>query len=157
MVKNKAKLVVLVGLPASGKSTYALDLVRSDPDKYLRINFDSLRECFFGGIWSKEKEALLRDIAIDIALTALVNGKDVILDNTNLTGPQWDMINIIQFFTENPTEFKSFMDVPLDELIERDSQREKSVGQDVILRLYGTARRNSSMIEEETEGLVRIL
>jgi bifunctional polynucleotide phosphatase/kinase len=59
-------MVVLVGIPGSGKST----LAKSRYPQYKRTNLDSLG--------SRHKE----DIEISIAL---VNGKDIVIDNTNTT------------------------------------------------------------------------
>ncbi len=60
------RIVVLVGIPGSGKST----LAKSRYPHYIRTNLDTLG--------SRRKE----DIEISIAL---INGKDIVIDNTNTT------------------------------------------------------------------------
>jgi len=45
-------VLLLKGLPASGKSTYAKSL--SSTCNYIRVNKDDLRAMMFGGNWTKE-------------------------------------------------------------------------------------------------------
>jgi predicted kinase len=66
LVQENMRIVVLVGIPGSGKST----LAKSRYPHYIRVNLDTLG--------SRRKE----DIEIS---DALINGKDVVIDNTNTT------------------------------------------------------------------------
>lgn len=152
------KLIVCMGLPASGKSTYAKKLIIDSPDTYVRINFDELRETLFCGIWSKDKEFMLRELADSIVDIVFLEGKIAILDNTNITKPQQSMIESIKAFHGDNVEIEyvSFFDVPIEDLIERDIKREKSVGKDVIMRLYNTAKKNADLIYQNTGGKVDI-
>ena len=53
----KQTILVLRGLPASGKSTYALEYVKLYPD-YIRINRDKIRE-MIGHSFSKNIEKVV--------------------------------------------------------------------------------------------------
>lgn len=70
------------GLPASGKSTYARKLVG---DGYKRVNRDDLRAMMDAGVWSTANEKLIVDVERMIVRKALVAGKNVVIDDTNLT------------------------------------------------------------------------
>ena len=50
-----AKVLVLIGLPASGKSTWAHDFIERNPN-WIRINKDDLRSMLHNGVWSKGNE-----------------------------------------------------------------------------------------------------
>lgn len=129
------KLLVLKGLPASGKSTFAKELVSSDP-KWKRVNKDDLREMVDGGKWSKANEKHIKDVRDALIIGWLTTDKNVVVDDTNL-------------FPEHEVTFKKmassfgadleikFFDTPVMECIERDSKRgEKSVGAKVIMGMY---------------------
>ena len=49
------KLLLLKGLPASGKTTFAKELVRSDGN-WIRVNKDDLRNMLHGGKWQSSRE-----------------------------------------------------------------------------------------------------
>ena len=75
------KLVMMKGLPASGKSTYARKLADLG---YIRVNKDDLRDMLHNGKWSNKNERLiirLRDLIIH---SSLEDGQSVVVDDTNL-------------------------------------------------------------------------
>src|SRR5690348_7760173 len=78
-----AKLIMTKGLPGSGKSTWAKQIVSENPGAVKRVNKDDLRSMVDGGKWSKANETfvlLVRDQIVDAALSS---GKSVIVDDTN--------------------------------------------------------------------------
>lgn len=126
------KIIILKGLPASGKSTWAKETIKKHPNQYKRINKDDLRAMIDAGIWSKDNERqilLARNLLIGIFLA---EGKDVIVDDTNLHPKH--VKEITEFFDVD-VEVK-FFDVELDECIKRDKARENSVGEKVIRDMY---------------------
>ena len=67
----KTKVIVLRGLPASGKSTWAKDFIDRNSG-WMRINKDDMRSMMHDSNWSKGNERqvlLIRDAAIEMALT----------------------------------------------------------------------------------------
>lgn len=80
------RLVVLRGLPASGKSTYARELMAKSGNM-IRVNRDDLRPMLHGGAaWSNEREKATVSAEIAIVEDALRNGRNVIVDDTNILG-----------------------------------------------------------------------
>lgn len=129
------RVIILVGLPASGKSKFANDLLLSEPGRWVRTNKDLLREMAHASYWSPANEKFilqLRDAAI---LMALESGKNVIVDDTNF-GPHIEHIKALVKGQAVVEVNDSFLQVPLEECIKRDLKRLNSVGKDVIMKMY---------------------
>lgn len=75
---------ILRGLPASAKSTFARDLIKREPNRWVRVNRDDLRAMFHNSVFSKDKEEFIRSVQDQLILQALRDGSDVIIDNTHL-------------------------------------------------------------------------
>lgn len=130
----KPKVIVLRGLPASGKSTWAKDFVDRNPG-WLRINKDDMRAMMHNSKWSKDNERqvlLLRDAAIEMALSS---GYSVVVDDTNFASQHITTIQSIADLAEAAFEVKDF-DVPLSECLERNSKRMPRVPDHVIYDMY---------------------
>lgn len=126
-----SKLLLLKGLPASGKSTFAIDLIKKG---WKRVNKDLLREMVDGGVWSRKNEGNILGSEKILVKEFLRQGLNVIIDDCNFAHEEtWKRIAI-----ESNSEFEiKFFDVPVMECIERDSKRGiKSVGAKVIMGMY---------------------
>lgn len=77
------KLIILQGLPASGKSTYAKKLVNENPENTVIVNRDSIREGL-GKYWIPSRENLVTIIEDSMIIESLKKGYNVIVDATNL-------------------------------------------------------------------------
>lgn len=130
------KITVLVGIPGSGKTTWAKEQVKKSNGQTKRINRDSLRD-MIDSDWSKDKEKFIRDARNALIITALNGGFDVIVDDTNLVSGQVEELKRL-FSTPDwvdlgvQIETKSFLDVPVEECIRRDALRPNPVGEQVI-------------------------
>lgn len=130
-----SKLVILQGLPGSGKSTYAREFVTGKKD-WVIVNRDSLRN-MRGDYWVPEQEPLITQWEDFCVKAALEKGLNVIIDATNFnykTLNRW--FTICELYSIQP-EIQSF-DISVEECIERDSKREKPVGKNVIMRMYNS-------------------
>lgn len=126
------KVILLKGLPASGKSTYAKKLAQSG---YTRVNKDDLRAMLDNGKWTKDNEKLVLKIRDEIIVKALEAGKSVVVDDTNLHPKHAEQIKTLIRPFGATFETKMF-EVTVEEAIKRDLAREKSVGADVIKGMY---------------------
>ncbi|MEI6580820.1 MAG: AAA family ATPase [bacterium] len=127
-----SRLVIMKGLPASGKTTEALRLVKEE--KFKRVSKDDLRAMIDDSKWSSSNEESIKDIEVMIVAGFLNAGKNVVVDDTNLAYENiWESVAI-----QCNADFEvKFFDVPLMECIERDAKRgDKSVGAKVIQRMY---------------------
>lgn len=87
MMDSKPELLILSGLPASGKTTIRKEWLQEDPDARVVISYDELRIGMFGEKWifNSKEEQQMKAQAFDIAGKALNAGLSVVVDNTNLT------------------------------------------------------------------------
>jgi len=129
-----SKLIMTKGLPGSGKSTWAKQMVEESGFK--RVNKDDLRAMIDGGKWSKANEKFILNIRDRIVQHALLARHNIIVDDTNLHPKHEE--NLRAEAKSNGAEFKikDFTDVPLQTCIERDLLRQVSVGKDVILKMH---------------------
>lgn len=129
------KVLILKGLPASGKSSFAKELLLANPGRWVRVNKDLLREMAHASHWSPANENFILQLRDTIILMALEDGKHVIVDDTNF-GPH---VNHIKELVKGQAEVEindSFLKVPVEECIRRDLIRPNSVGKEVIMKMY---------------------
>src|SRR3972149_11804038 len=115
----KPKILFLKGLPGSGKTTYALELLKQEPKKYLRVNKDEIRQMIFGERWTRVNEPLVLKIRDWIITEGLKSGLDVIVDDTNLNPFHLKSLQK-KFGCIAQIEVVDFTNVPLAVCIERD-------------------------------------
>lgn len=82
-MKNKPKLIVLVGLSGSGKSTFAQELAKEE--NTVIVSSDAIREEVFNNYEDQEHNAEVFQIYHKRIRKALENKQNVIADATNLT------------------------------------------------------------------------
>lgn len=128
------KVLILVGLPGSGKSTYARQFCINKPS-YVRVNRNDFRLMFKDSQFCDFKlENTLTEIQNETIMTLLQNKHNVIIDNTHVKMKCiQDLINLVKFNAD--ISFK-LIDTNLIDCIERDKKREKSVGEKVILDMH---------------------
>jgi hypothetical protein len=78
------KLILCKGLPASGKSTWARELIDKEPEKWKRINKDDLRLMLDNNKWSKKNEQCVLKIRDLLIKQFMEDGYNIIIDDTNL-------------------------------------------------------------------------
>lgn len=128
-----SRLIILQGAPAAGKSTWAREFVKGKKD-WVIVNRDSIRDGR-GDYWIPEQEKFISELEVFHIRKALEYDLNVIIDATNLnptTLAKWDAI-AKEFGAD--VEIKSF-NVPIEEAIRRDSNRERTVGEKVIRDFY---------------------
>jgi predicted kinase len=135
------KILILRGLPASGKSTFARNLIYENKGSWKRLNKDELRAMLDNSIHTSANEKFVERVRDFMLVEALKEGKNVVIDDTNLSERTVERIQqVIQRFEKDTgdvvkIEFKT-MGTSLEECLARDEIRDKKVGRDVILRMY---------------------
>ena len=131
----RPELLILGGLPASGKSTAAKAWLAEDPDGRVRVNWDDLRAGMFGPNWifNRREEEQMKAQSISIVEKALMAGLSVVVDNTNLAQSArniWKALGQKYYATLIEQE----IDTDPDECVRRDRLRPTGsrVGQAVI-------------------------
>lgn len=128
------KIIVLRGLPASGKSTWAKDYISRNPVT-VRVNKDDLRATLHNSQWSEDNERLVLEIRNAIIIKSLINLRDVIVDDTNFAEKHITTIQKIAEEYGASFEVKDF-DVPLEVCLDRNRKRDSSVPDKVIIDMY---------------------
>lgn len=135
MTDNRT-MIILTGLPASGKSRYAAEWLAEDASNRHRANYDDLRVEMFGSNWrfNRPDEQRMKSACLQAAREAVEAGKSVIVDNTNLTpGSRAPWIGLAHDLGVSHEIFE--VSAPVEECVRRDHQRAKRVGRAVIERM----------------------
>jgi len=127
-----AKLLMLKGLPASGKSTRAKEMVAQG--NWLRVNRDLLREMLHFGKWSGKNEDLVVATEKGIASAALESGISVVVDDCNLNPKNQTMWHDIAHSKSVSFEIED-IDTDVGVCLNNDRNREKRVGDHVIVNM----------------------
>lgn len=129
----KQRILILKGLPASGKSTYAKQLLAEHPNVYKRINKDDLRTMLDDGQHSKGREQFILKARNVLIREVIESNMSPIIDDTNLNPlHETEVRKIAESYSPAiPVEVKEFNE-SVRTCIERDAKREKPVGGKVI-------------------------
>lgn len=124
-------MIIMVGLPASGKSTLAQGRILADGNT-VRVNKDLLRKMLHFGKWTGYNESVTKAMSRCIVKQCLISGINVIVDDTNLNEGTMQSWKDLAREIDAKVEIMDLTDVPVDECITRDLGREESVGAHVI-------------------------
>ena len=143
---SNQKIIILKGLPASGKSTWAKEYMKAHSE-FKRINRDDLREMLSNYVFSNGNEALVTKVSLEIQKACLLSGFSFILDETSLNPRVESSVRtLIKDYQESTAQTvdleinDSFLEVSYKECIKRDEIRGllggRSVGKKVIMEMY---------------------
>jgi predicted kinase len=117
-------LYLTVGLPASGKSSYAKGRVTSD-SKLHRYNYDEFRAMMFNNSYRDVKnEAVVRLVCRNAVIESLRCGFSVVVDNTALTERAQESWRNLAKEERVKFEIVDFRKVSVDTCINRDKLRQ---------------------------------
>lgn len=140
---------MMIGIPGSGKSTYAKELYDrrqiyydtiGKPNSQVILSSDAIREEIYGINGNLINDEIVMKTLFDRTKEALVEGKNVIYDATNVSSKRrTNIINRLKenhYIRDNVKFTCNMMVADVDNCIERDLNRERTVGKDVIVRMY---------------------
>lgn len=132
-MKNKT-ILLTIGIPGSGKSTWAKNKVKYD-NTWVRICRDDYRSMLSQAqVLDPKGEKLVTNLVNNAIKTAVKAKCNIIVDQTNVNIKYLNqMVEFCKKYAD--VEFMIF-DIPEKVAIERDKNRDASVGVDVIKRMY---------------------
>jgi len=128
------ELFVMRGLPASGKSTLARQMLKESP-KRIRISKDDLRNMLYGGVYTPEFENIILDIRDHLIGLYSYLGYDIIIDDTNLNPKHLERLSLLTETLDIHLNI-ILLHTSVDECIKRDAERSSPVGERVIKDMY---------------------
>lgn len=128
-----------IGLPGSGKSTYAEERCADDSGR--RANRDDIRFALYGVYFGPPiDERRVTEQQDDLVALILASGRDVWIDDTNLSPVAREHCEQLAAYHKVPLEWVDFTHVPLETCVERDAARAAAggrlVGEDVIRSMW---------------------
>jgi predicted kinase len=132
------KCTVCVGIPASGKSTWAREELKRDPST-VRVNRDELRIMMTNYVYSEENEKLVISTRNHIISSALKTGRNVIIDDTNINRRNFDdIVKLVNGLGVQCMVMEKPFFIELDEAISRNTKREghACVPEEVIRKMW---------------------
>ncbi len=129
---NRPTLILLVGIPGSGKTTYAKNYIEKVPDT-IHLSSDSIRAELYGDESIQGNPAEVFSLMQKRAIEALNEGRNVLYDATNIT--RKDRASIINICPKFAKIECYIIWAPIEECIKRDAERERTVGKEVIDRM----------------------
>jgi predicted kinase len=136
------KIILTVGIPACGKSTWAKEKVAKDPEGTTRINRDDLRNMMSNYHFCDANEKLVTEASDAILKSALKKGRNIILDETNLSQRNFDKIcDLVKELNISAMVMEKPFYIDLEEALLRNSKREgtSKVPEDVIRKMWKTS------------------
>lgn len=129
---NRPSLIILCGIPGSGKSTYAKNYIEHNPDA-IHLSSDTIRKELYGDENIQGNPGDVFSLMQKRAIEALNNGHNVVYDATNIT--RKDRQSVISICPKFVRIECRIIWAPIEVCIERDSKRERTVGKEVIDRM----------------------
>ena len=129
---NRPTLILLVGIPGSGKTTYAKNYIAQTPN-IIHLSSDAIRKELYGDENIQGNPADVFSLMQTRAIEALNNGMHVVYDATNIT--RKDRQGIISVCPKFAKIEAHIIWAPIETCIERDANRGRTVGKEVIDRM----------------------
>jgi predicted kinase len=133
------KVIMTVGIPACGKSTWSKEEVRKDPEGTMRISRDDLRNMLTNYHFTDTNEKVVTDLKEFALAQGLRRGRNIILDETNLNRRNFDDVcEIVRSLNIDCMVMEKPFYVELDEAIARDNARVGSahVSEEIVRRFW---------------------
>ncbi|REE78582.1 putative kinase [Paenibacillus taihuensis] len=141
-----SKLIMLVGLPGAGKSTFAKELAIKETAVIL--SSDALKEELFPGGYDEKIDPIVFNELYTRAFNNITKGISVILDATNVASGT--RVAALKRYS-NCEKICYYISTPIEVCRKRNSLRDKPVSDTAIMRMH-----NSLEIPTVSEGFHKV-
>lgn len=129
------RFLMMVGIPASGKSTMAKELVE-DRDDIIYLSSDEIREELLGDVNDQSKNSEVFVEMTKRAKEALKDGKHVIYDATNISRKR--RRGLLQQLPKNVKKVACYVSTEYKDIIKQNESRDRVVPKHAIDKMYKT-------------------
>ena len=131
-------IYMTVGLPGSGKSTWAIEYTRESNGQVLETSKDHIRPLAPEGLGRKEVEKWTVATQDQAVRTALSEGKSIVVHDTNLNPYHFERFSRIGDEYAAEVELVDFTHIGVEECVRRDARRTGTarVGREVIESMH---------------------
>lgn len=136
----KKTIIVMVGIPGSGKSTVSNKIKEKNPD-YIIISRDLIREKYPNYGYTKDEEYLITQLELRQINEEVSNGSTIIIDDTNCylkIRKKWEKI---AFENDYKLLYHIIMCTP-EKAMKNIENRDRKVPKEVIDRMYNVLINN---------------
>lgn len=132
-MSEKLRFLQLVGLPASGKSTVAMELME-DRDDIAYLSSDLIRLELFGSEEIQIEHSRVFELMRVRTLQALKSGRHVIYDATNISRKRRK--GLLQQIPNDVEKVACYVSTNYKDIIEQNENRERKVPVEAINKMY---------------------
>lgn len=143
------KFIMMVGIPGSGKSSVAAEIVQEE--RGIVVSSDNIREELFGNASNMGKNGVIFGEMLKRSLKELEKGKSVIYDATNIR--RSERKSLLKKFDKYYKECY-FINVSLEEALKRNFSRNRQVPEEVIVKMF--ERLQSPEVTEGWDNIIVI-
>ena len=139
------KLILTIGIPGSGKSTWAAGYAKENPNTII-VSSDGIRKELTG---TEECDPSMNGKIFAVVRERVAKGileHDVIVDATNTRVKDWKTYR--ELCPDGTEVCARFFDVDPDTAMEYQSHRERQVPREVLDRFWDTIQSNAAHIPE---------
>ncbi len=154
-----AKLILLIGLPGSGKSTLTQQLLAQDP-QLLLISTDAIRSQLFGdealqGPWLLIWQEVQRQFRHAVGQILRMSAPAAIYDATNAQRRHRREVIVLARNAGFTQITGLWLDTPVWLCLARNRQRDRQVSEAVIFRMHRQLRDAPPTLQEGLDRLIR--
>lgn len=158
--ESSIRLVVLIGLPGSGKSSFANTLLCHCPQRHL-IATDTIRSHLFGdaaiqGSWLKVWREVGRQFRQTAQQIAAGQASEAIYDATNAVRRDRRRVIALARTCGFTTIIGVWLNTPLADCLQRNQQRDRQVPEAIILQMHRRLMGAPPALEDGCDRLLEI-
>jgi predicted kinase len=133
------KLIVMIGAPGSGKTTWAkqyLEEHKNDEFKWVRVSRDDIRMMCFNVEFDIANEVTVTQIEDKLVRLALEEGKNILIDATHVNRKSRNKWHKLALDVGGINVIEKGFKIDLETCLERNRNRDRKVPENIIQNMY---------------------